>query len=228
MRFRRPGGRTAKLTLGPVDLSNKEASDEPVVGGPLTLRQARQLAVKIDRERARGIDVVEEMTATKLRKRAEVKERAENTFGVAVREFFADHKTKWHTRPRRWRGEAAMLGLRWSRDADPAATAPQVIKGGLADIWGDKPLASLDGHDIHSVVDEARKLGIRGLGKRNNGVSELRGRKMHAALNIFFRWAVRQRRVTANACSGVWHPGAPRPRPRIIRPRDTRLLARDR
>ena len=61
MRFRRPGGRTAKLTLGPVDLSNKEASDEPVVGGPLTLRQARQLAVKIDRERARGIDVVEEM-----------------------------------------------------------------------------------------------------------------------------------------------------------------------
>jgi len=228
MRFRRPGGRTAKLTLGPVDLSNKEASDEPVVGGPLTLRQARQLAVKIDRERARGIDVVEEMKATKLRKRAEVKERAENTFGVAVREFFADHKTKWHTRPRRWRGEAAMLGLRWSRDADPAATAPQVIKGGLADIWGDKPLASLDGHDIHSVVDEARKLGIRGLGKRNNGVSESRGRKMHAALNIFFRWAVRQRRVTANACSGVWHPGAPRPRPRIIRPRDTRLLARDR
>ena len=182
MRFRRPGGRTAKLTLGPVDFSNKETSDEPVLGGPLTLRQARQLAAKIDRERARGIDVVEEMKATKLRKRAEVKERSENTFGVAVREFFGDHKTKWHTRPRRWRGEAPMLGLRWPRDADPAATAPQVIKGGLADIWGDKPLASFDGHDIHSVVAEARKLGIPGLGKRNNGVSESRGRKMHAAL----------------------------------------------
>ena len=59
MRFRRPDGRTAKLTLGPVDFSNTEASDEPVLGGPLTLRQARQLAAKIDRERARGIDVIE-------------------------------------------------------------------------------------------------------------------------------------------------------------------------
>jgi integrase len=109
-----------------------------------------------------------------------------------------------------------MLGLRWPRDADPAATAPQVIKGGLADIWGDRPLASFDGHDIHSVVAEARKLGIPGLGKRNNGVSESRGRKMHAALNIFFGWAVRQRRVAANPCSGVWHPGAPPARDRVL------------
>jgi integrase len=216
MRFRRIGGRTAKLTLGPVDLSNKETSDEPVLGGPLTLRQARQLAATIDRERARGVDVVEEMKATKLRKRAEIKERTENTFGVAVREFFGDHKTKWHTRPRRWWGEAPMLGLRWPRDADPAATPPQIIKGGLADIWGDKPLTSFDGHDIHSVVAEARKLGIPGLAKRNNGMSESRGRKMHAALNIFFRWAVRQRRVAANPCSGVWHPGAPPARDRVL------------
>ena len=224
MRFRRPDGRTAKLTLGPVDFSNKEASDEPVLGGPLTLRQARQLAAKIDRERARGIDVIEETKATKLRKRAEVEERTENTFGVAVREFFADHKTKWHTRPRRWRGEAAMLGLRWSRDADPAASAPQVIKGGLADIWGDKPLASLDSHDIHAIVDEARKLGIPGLGKRNNGVSESRGRKMHAALNIFFRWALRQRRLTVNPCSGVWHPGPPPARDRVLSDQEIRAF----
>jgi integrase len=117
-----------------------------------------------------------------------------------------------------------MLGLRWSRDADPAASAPQVIKGGLADIWGDKPLASLDSHDIHAIVDEARKLGIPGLGKRNNGVSESRGRKMHAALNIFFRWALRQRRLTVNPCSGVWHPGPPPARDRVLSDQEIRAF----
>jgi hypothetical protein len=55
MRFRRPDGRAAKLTLGTVDLS-AEPSDAPVIGGALTLHQARELAAKIARERARGLD----------------------------------------------------------------------------------------------------------------------------------------------------------------------------
>ena len=41
MRFRRPSGKSAKLTLGPVDLTNKEVQSEPVVGMPLTLASAR-------------------------------------------------------------------------------------------------------------------------------------------------------------------------------------------
>jgi hypothetical protein len=34
LRFRRPDGKTAKLTLGPVDLSGAETPDEPVIGAP--------------------------------------------------------------------------------------------------------------------------------------------------------------------------------------------------
>ena len=37
MRFRRPDGRSANLTLGPVDLIGDEMADDPVVGQPLTL-----------------------------------------------------------------------------------------------------------------------------------------------------------------------------------------------
>lgn len=54
LRFRRPGGKTAKLTLGPVDLSGKEATAEPVLGIPLTLAGARQLAGELHRQRAMG------------------------------------------------------------------------------------------------------------------------------------------------------------------------------
>src|ERR1700682_4964848 len=68
VRLRRPDGRTAKVTLGPVDLSEVEPSDEPVQGGALTLGQARQLAAQIDRQRARGVDVVAERKAEELRK----------------------------------------------------------------------------------------------------------------------------------------------------------------
>jgi integrase len=204
------------LTLGKVDLGETENSDEPALGGALTLRAARQLANKIDRERARGIDVVEEYKADRLRQRAEATERAENTFGGAVRHFFIDHKTKWHVRPRRWREDAVILGLRWPPDADPGAVEPTVSKGGLADTWGNKPLANIDGHDIHAVVDEARKRGVPGLSPRNAGISESRGRKIHVALNSFFAWARRQRRVTVNPCAGVWHPTAPPARDRVL------------
>jgi hypothetical protein len=218
IRFRRPDGRTAKLTLGPVDLSERENDEEPVLGGTLTLRAARQIANKIDRDRARGIDVIEEYKASRSRRKAESVDRAFHSFGRLAVEFFIDHKTKMgQTRPRRWREDATILGLRWSRDCnDPNTKAPEIIKGGLADIWRDKPLASIVGHDIHTVVDEARKIGIPGLERRNRGVSENRGRKMHSGISNFFHWSVRMRKVTVNPCQGVWRPGAPPARERVL------------
>jgi hypothetical protein len=79
LRFRRPDGRPAKLTLGRVDLSEKETPDAPVVGGVLTLRQARELANQIDRQRALGLDVVEEHQTKRQRQRAAAIDRATNT-----------------------------------------------------------------------------------------------------------------------------------------------------
>ena len=122
LRFRRPDGRPAKLTLGAV--SDEESADEPELGAPLTLGMARELAARINRQRARGIDVIEENKARKHRERAAALQNATNSFGAAVREFFVDHKTRrWQTRPRRWRGDARLLGLDWLRNCDPATTA---------------------------------------------------------------------------------------------------------
>ncbi|MEH2573486.1 tyrosine-type recombinase/integrase [Bradyrhizobium sp. AZCC 1708] len=219
IRLRRPDGKTAKLTIGRVfikDAKEPEPDIEPVLGGVLTLAAARRLAAKIAQDRARGIDVIAAYKSERSRERAKSEDAAANSFGKLAVQFFRDHRVKkWGTRPRRWRGDAAILGLRWDCD-DPSAKDPEIIHGGLADRWSDKPLASIDGHDIHTVVDEARRLGIPGLGKRNKHVSDARGRKMHSGLSNFFRWAVRQRKVTSNPAQGVWSPGAPPARERTL------------
>lgn len=216
LRFRRPDGRPAKLTLGPVDLGDKETSDEPVIGGALTLRAARQLANKIDRDRARGVDVVEERKAARLRQRAAAQDRAANTFGACTREFFAEYRSKHKQRPRCWRADALALGLRYPLGSDPATTEPEAIKGGLAANWDAKPVAEIDANDVHVVVSEARKRGVPGLGRRNDGASETRGRRMHAALSVLFKWLVRQRKITNSPCTGVDRPSAPPDRERVL------------
>jgi integrase len=216
LRFRRPSGKPTKLTLGRVDLS-AEPSDAPVIGGALTLGQARELAAKIARERARGLDVIEEHKAQQSRKATAASTAAANSFAAVAREFFIDHKTKkWQQRRRHWREDARLLGLDYPRGCDPAHTEPQAIPGSLAASWAGKAVTEIDSHDIHTVVDEARKLGLPGLPRRNSGISEARGRKMHAALSGLFRWALQQRKVTVNPCVGVWHPGAPPARERVL------------
>jgi integrase len=226
LRFRRPDGRPAKLTLGRVDLSDGETADEPTIGGALTLRQARQLANQIDRERARGIDVAEQRKAAKRRRRAAAEERRANGFAATLRAFFTDHKTKWHARPRHWRDDARLLGLDYGPDCDPATTEPEVIKGSLAETWAGRDVREIDGHDLHTVVDEARRHGVPGLARRNGGTSESRGRKMHSALSVFFRWLLRQRRVASNPCVGVWRPSAPPARDRVLDDREIALFWR--
>ena len=133
VRLRRPDGRGAKLTLGPVDLPEVETSDEAVPGAALTLGQARELAAQIDRKRQRGIDVVAERQAEERRQQTATTDRTANSFGACVREFFIDHKTspkRGAKRPRRWREDAATLGLRYPLGADPAVTEPEIIPAG--------------------------------------------------------------------------------------------------
>lgn len=222
MRFRRPDGRSAKLTLGPVDLSD-ESSDEPQLGAPLTLRMARQLAAKIDRERVRGIDVIAEYQATKSRARVVGAEQTANSFGAVVTEFVRDYKTRHGTRPRRWRHDAHVLGLDWPRGVDPATTEPTFIPGSVVDIWANKPVASIDSHDVHAIVEEARKYGVPAVlpsnrtgRRRKSGSSDGRGRHLHAALSVLFRWLLRHRRVTSNPTTSVWRPSPGPARERVL------------
>jgi site-specific recombinase XerC len=207
VRLRRPDGTSAKLSLGAVDFSDQDTADEAVQGGALTLWQARQRAAEIDRKRARNIDVVAETKADKLRKRSAVADAEANSFTKAVQEFFKDYETKkWNSRPRRWRSDAALLGLKYPIGADPADpdVKPEVIKGGLCETWAKKSVTDIDSYLVHTVVDSARK------------IKNSRARKLHSALSVLFGWLQRQRRVTINPTGGVWKPGPPAPRERAL------------
>jgi integrase len=216
LRFRRPDGKPAKLTLGPVVTGEGETADEPVLGAPLTLGQARELAARIHRERARGIDVVAQHAADRSRQKLAVAEATANTFASAAREFFIHHRTKWGERPRRWRDDARLLGLRWPLGVDPESTEPEIAKGSIVDSWAVRPVSEIDAHDVIGAIDSAVRHGIGGMQRANDGSSNARGRKMHAALSTLFRFLQRRRRVAANPCAGTWRPGPPPSRDRTL------------
>jgi len=135
MRFRRPDGKRAKLTLGPVDLSGKEVAGEPEIGMPLTLLAARVLAAEVARRRAQDVDVVAELRIGKQRRRVAIKESVTHAFTAVVRDFIDDYTVrKTGLKPRRWREDARMLGLDYPLDGGE----PTIVKRGLYDRWRDK------------------------------------------------------------------------------------------
>ena len=203
LRFRRPGGATAKLTLGGVDLSGKEAAAEPVLGAPLTLAGARRLATAIHRERLMGRDVI----AAKHREKLEREARGARTFAAAALDFIEQYARR---KTRRWLEQARLLGLQ------PAEDGLELIPRGLADRWRDRSIDSIDGDDIHGIVDEARESGVPGLERRADGPTEARARAMFATLSKMFGWLIAKRRLSQNPCTGVARPDTPRARDRVL------------
>jgi integrase len=200
MHFRGVSGKMDTLVLGPYDDSGEEVRADPVIGTPLTLAGARRLAAEVNRQRALGEDVV----AQRLRDKAEREAVAANTFTAAARDFISDHSMQ---KVRGWREQAKLLGL----DAEL-----NEIRGGLSERWRDKPISTIDGHDIHRVIEEVRRRGVPGMGRHNDGVSEARARHMFSCLSRMSSWLVEQRRIESNPCAGVKRPDTPRARERVL------------
>jgi integrase len=208
LRFRRPDGKTAKLTLGPVDFSGIEQGGALIVGQPLTLAAARSLAANIHRERMMGRDVVADRAAEKQRQRAAIATRVANTFGTLARQFIEEH-AKPHTR--RWQDTARLLGFDY-----PVGGAGEAVKDGLVDRWADKPVSEIDGHDLYAVVNEARRRGVPGRERRRDGPSDTQGRAMAAALSKLFGWLLEHRHIVSNPAVGMYKPPAPAARQRVL------------
>jgi integrase len=209
MRFRTPSGRIGKLTLGPFDPSGSELEAVPTVGQPLTLAAARTLAVATHRQRALGHDPIADHKARKHRQRIEIEEHHAGTFVAAVRAYIDEH-AKPETR--NWRETARLLGLDYPLDGGE----PQETKGGLAQRWADKPVREIDGHDIWSVVDEAKRIGVPGIKARNKGLSEPRGRMLFVALSSLFGWLKKNRKVEINPAASVSRPEGAKARERVL------------
>jgi integrase len=204
MRFRRPGGKAAKLTLGPVNLSGKEPEGEPVIGQPLTLASARRLAVEVQRQRAMGKDVV----AVRHRELLEREARGENTFSAAAHDYVEQHAKR---KVRRWREQASLLGLDHHNDE----LTP--IAKGLADRWRDRPIGEIDGDDVHALIEEVREQGVPGQARSfAKGPSEARGHAMFSVLSKMFSWLGERRRVRNNPCIGVARPKLSAARDRVL------------
>ncbi len=199
MRFRRRG-KLVRMTLGPVDVTGTTAAAAPILGVPLTLASARRLAAELNHQRASGGDVV----AAKHRERIE---REAKTFAQAAHDFIEQHAMR---KTRRWQEQARLLGFQ------PAGQGLELIRNGLADRWHDKPIAEIDGDDVHDIVDETREKGAPGLERRANGPTEARARAMFRTLSKMFAWLIAKRRLTQNPCAGVHRPETPPSRDRVL------------
>jgi integrase len=207
MRFRRPSGQPAKLTLGSVHVgATKEPDITPTIGGHLTLAGAHRLVAELRHKIAQGRDPAAIHQAEKRRIRTAAVDAAANTFAACAKAFIEQHA---RVKVRRWKELARLLGLK------PEDLT--LIPKGLADRWAQRPVFEIDGYDIHAVVDEARRLGVPGAQRRiADGSVESRARKLYAVLSKMFAWLIRDRRVTANPCASVARPEIPEARDRVL------------
>ena len=216
LRFRRPGGRPVKLTLGTCDVTGAELDGEPAIGGHLTLAAARKLTAEIHRQRALGRDPATEQKAEKLRRQTAVTGAADTSFLAGAR-YYLEHGRRKRTakgisRSRGWRATAAVLGLAYPEDGGQ----PTLIKGGLAERWRGKPMTEITGEDVFVIVDEARETGIPGRPARNSGPSGPRAHEMLSALSGMFRYLHGKRRISSNPCAGIERQDGPAARDRVL------------
>jgi integrase len=193
LRYRRPDGRGAKLTLGAFDPS-AETADTPVMGAPLTLAAARQLAAEALRDKARGQDPAQ------LRSKAKAEREAEKTLADVLPAYVAHLKANNRTH---------------------AATA-RTLKG-LVKPWMGRPLASITPDDCSTLVDRARTHGM-GLPVRRKGPSEARARWAHSLLGGLFTWCVAKRKLDRSPMAGLEAPEAATARDRVLDDGEIALL----
>jgi integrase len=201
-RYRSPvSGQHTKLTLGPVDLSNREITGELVVGMPLSLVAARQLMATLKRDIALGQDPAAEVRQEKA------KTSSEYSYADAVADY-ANHISR---NRREWKETAAVLGLKPDEEGELKPT-----KSGLAQRWSDKPVAELTEDELFAVVDEARHRGMPGLELRVRGPNESRARAAHSALSGMFGWLKGRRKIKANPFDALKRPKAADARERTL------------
>jgi hypothetical protein len=204
-KFRRARTRGAaeKIFLGPFDPSDRPPAAEPKAGQPLTLAEARLIAIKLTNARKMGKDIGLEARSKKL------DEIGANSFVACCR----DHITR-HVSGTRSRRETTRL-LGFDLELEP-------VRGGLAQRWAERPVTSITEDELWQVIDQSRD-GIGGTSVKKRVSLESRARKMHSALSVMFGWLKAKRRKgqshaghRASEASGGEGPDAQRDRDQIV------------
>lgn len=150
LRYRVPAtGRGNKLTLG--YFTDQDVDDaEPVVGGPLSLAQARLLCVQAKHAIARGTNPSE----AKQHRKAELRRQGRDTFLVVAKEYVERHALR-NLR----RGKASAQGLGFTVNKD-GTLADELREGSLVQRWKDKPIMSITKRDVRELTDERIDRGV--------------------------------------------------------------------
>ncbi|MEJ0093116.1 MAG: integrase arm-type DNA-binding domain-containing protein [Methylocella sp.] len=201
MRFRRPDGRSAKLTLGPFDDGSGIA--DPAIGRPMTLAIARKFAAAAVLDRLSGQDPA----AAKIEAAAsEASERSQKAFGALAVDFVLQHAKP---RTRRWVETAHFFGF--TRDL-------AIIPDGLADRWATKAVADVTKRDIVALLDEIRNRTVPGAKRRRKEgeISDGVSRAMFARLSTFFKWCIGRGLLERSPMEGLSRPKINPSRDRIL------------
>lgn len=207
VRFRSPvdrdknGQRKAKkLTLGP--LATASGDDDPKVGRPLTLQQARELATAALSEVANGRD------PTIARREERQKEREQslesNTIEGAFAEFMRLHVRKKNGTPIRLSSRietGRLLGMK----PDPENKGKWVPNGsGVLKRWKGRTLESITKGDVRTLIANIAE------------AAPVKANRTLAALRTFFTWCVKFDKLTTSPCIGVDDPSPEEARKRPL------------
>ena len=203
LRFRRGNGE-GKFCAGPFDVSGRRHEGEPEVGQPLSVARARQLAAKVNADRASGRDVVADARSRKHRRRAGVVETASNSFHAVARDYITEYAKP---KIRRWEETARNLGF--DRNLN-------IMRGSVVARWADGGVKDITAGDLHAAIEESRRIGTPGITAKSEKPSEARARSFFAALSQLFSWSLRTRRIDANPMASLTPPRPPKARDRVL------------
>jgi integrase len=226
LRFRRPNsGKNAKLTLG--HWYEGEMAGEPVLGGPLTIAAARELAARLLRDKATGRDPAADRKAEKLARRLAANTPAADTGGEAIMAYVKDHCLVRQRRPLQ---HASLLGIRIEkprrrRNSTLNSEHPKLVirPGGLAATWAHRPLASIMPPEITAIVQQARTRPLAGRRVSVKGESPSRALALFHALSRFFAWCVETHRLERSPVT-MRAPHFAADRNRVLSPEEIRAL----
>jgi integrase len=206
LRFRSPIDRDAagqrmakKLTLGP--LANEPNDDEPQIGRPLSLSQARVLATGALEQVRRGIDPTHERRTEKATSRDEAISRSANTVDAAVIEFM----TRYKGPKKRGLRESTKTLTAYYLGMKPDGDGWVKTGGGALQRWSGRPLASITQNDVRTLVEAIA-----------DGGAPVSANRTLTALKTLFKFYVKRQLLVASPAALVDAPSAEESRDRTL------------
>jgi len=189
-----------KLTLGPLLFTTDmptEPPGEPQIGTPLTLAQARELAVRELRKIRQGVDPAAQKQASK---RAQIAGRRRTLFEETVDDFVRLHCER-HNKVR------------------TAAETSRLLASRVTPIWKGRRIGEIGPEDVIALLDDI----VAGDEKKGVKPAPIAANRVRAALLTLFKWAKGRRLITASPAEGVPVPTKERGRDRDRTPDDAEL-----